>query len=241
MRKLAYLILILLFAPACDEEQLEHRLTVIGGEGSGIYRIGEAVNIQADPAPDGQGFFRWTGDTAYVQLLKAASSTILMPLEDITVQATYKDLPKYELTVNGGSGSGSYLEGAQIPISAELPGENFVFTYWTGDTLYLDQADTTHAVVHMPAQALQLTANYEEMISGPSFTMEIWPIIQKSCTGNGCHSEYSTRDKSFKSINSKPDEFWDSIKTGYMPMTGSLSTAEKNLIKAWLDSGANDN
>lgn len=241
MRKLPYLIFIFIFASACDEEQLEHKLTVIDGEGSGIYRLGETIDIAAAPAPDGQSFFQWTGDTLHVQLTKAANSTVIMPLKDIILQATYKDLPTYQLTVNGGNGSGSYLEGAQIPIAAELPGENFSFIKWIGDTTYINRTDSIIAVITMPAQSIELTATFEEAIAGPSFTSDIYPIIEASCTGNGCHLEYNTRDKAFNNISRNLEIFWEVIETDYMPTTGSLSDTEKNAIKAWIDSGANDN
>ncbi len=241
MPKLAYLILLLICASACVEEQLEHKLTVLSGEGSGIYRLGETISIAAAPAPEGQSFFRWSGDTMHVQLTKAENSTVLMPLQDLTVQATYIDLPTYQLTVNGGSGSGSFIEGAQIPITAELPGENFSFVKWTGDTIYLDRIDSTTAVITMPAQPVELTAIFEEAVTGPGFTSDIWPILQTSCTGNGCHLEYNTRDKAFNNISRNLDIFWEAISTNYMPVTGSLSDVEKNTIKAWIDSGANDN
>jgi hypothetical protein len=60
-------------------------LTVTGGTGSGTYDTGMVVPIQATPAP-GLTFKKWTGDTATVADVGAASTTITM-VEDADVTA----------------------------------------------------------------------------------------------------------------------------------------------------------
>lgn len=128
---------------------------------------------------------------------------------DITVSASVKGVesqtetiqvklaptvPKtYELTVVGGDGSGSYAEGAEIIVTAEKK-EGKEFLYWMaeGITLADDTADTL--TLKMPANAVKLTAVYEEsakpeepadkddntgkeaLKTGDSSTMEIWVI-----------------------------------------------------------------
>jgi len=75
-------------------------LTVIGGSGGGSYAFGSIVNIQANAAPAGKVFDRWTGDTAYVANVASASTTITMQRSLATVTATYKSAPNgQELTV----------------------------------------------------------------------------------------------------------------------------------------------
>lgn len=70
-----------------------------------------------------------------------------MPAAATTLTATYKDqgTDEYTLTVSGGTGSGNYLPGTEVDISATLP-ERLSFETWTGQTgwmLYTGLADTT--------------------------------------------------------------------------------------------------
>ncbi len=68
------------------------------------------VSIAANTAPAGQTFQGWTG--AVVTNPKAAYTTLTMPAANIAVTATYIT-PTFTLTVNGGSGSGSYAAGTR--------------------------------------------------------------------------------------------------------------------------------
>jgi predicted outer membrane repeat protein len=71
------------------ELSLWFTLTVHNGSGSGVYWKGHVQAISADPAPSGQRFGWWTGDTRYVANVCAASTTVTMPTADVTLTATY--------------------------------------------------------------------------------------------------------------------------------------------------------
>ena len=86
---------------------LQYILTVNNGAGSGSYPAGTIVNIVAAGAPGGLEFDQWTGDVGIVEDVSAPSTLITMPEGDATVTATYK-ATRYTLTVNSGTGSGSY-------------------------------------------------------------------------------------------------------------------------------------
>ncbi|MFC2081025.1 hypothetical protein ACFLR8_02325 [Bacteroidota bacterium] len=66
-------------------------LTVNSGSGSGILAGGTVQLIVADPPPAGKVFDRWTGDSTWVSGLNAATTTITMPDEAVTISATYRD------------------------------------------------------------------------------------------------------------------------------------------------------
>jgi len=70
-----------------------HSLTVVNGTGDGDYSEGSVVNISADEALDGQTFDTWSGDIENIADVMSNQTTITMPGSDITVTATYKDLP----------------------------------------------------------------------------------------------------------------------------------------------------
>lgn len=81
----------------------------------------------------------------------------------------------YTLTVNGGTGSGSYPEGTIVKISAAVPsGQRF--TGWTGAaTANASMADTT---LTMPAQDITVTARFQNISSssGGGYTPTTAPI-----------------------------------------------------------------
>ena len=68
-----------------------------------------------------------------------------------------------ELTVNGGTGGGLYAEGEQVEISADAPATGKAFSQWIGDTQYVASVTSTTTTVTMPAQAVTLTAMYEDV------------------------------------------------------------------------------
>jgi len=74
----------------------------------------------------------------------------------------------YTLTVTGGSGSGLYTNGAQIPIAAfNTPYQTFV--QWIGDTQYVANVNASNTTVTMPAQNIALAVTFSY------FTPSNWP------------------------------------------------------------------
>jgi hypothetical protein len=133
-----------------------YTLTVANGNGSGSYAAGTSVTITANAAPTGQVFEDWTGAT--VTNPYAASTILTMPAVNTTVTANYQ--ATYTLTVVNGSGSGSYIAGAVVPITANAPGAGQAFTDWTGATVANATAAATTIV--MPAGNATVTANYAQ-------------------------------------------------------------------------------
>ncbi len=89
---------------------------------------------------------------------------------------------KYDLTVNGGTGTGSYTEGTQVSVSGQLPPDN-QFVNWIGDTAYMDDPNTISTMVTMPAQDIEITANF--MVVPPDSFM----LTVTNGTGSGKYIE----------------------------------------------------
>ena len=66
----------------------------------------------------------------------------------------------YALTVNSGSGSGNYTEGAVVGISAGSAPSGKDFSVWTGDVAYVADPYSATTTVTMPAMAVEVTATY---------------------------------------------------------------------------------
>jgi hypothetical protein len=81
--------------------------------------------------------------------------------------------------------------------------------------------------------------------SGISFTflMDVQPIINTSCTS--CHGANSTNSggplTDYNLIFAKRTNIKYQIENGFMPKAGSITTAQKNTIICWINSGAPNN
>jgi hypothetical protein len=68
-----------------------YSLVVSNGTGSGSFGAGSVLNVTANSAPSGKFFAGWSG--AGVLNLLAASTSVTMPTNDLTVTALYAQLP----------------------------------------------------------------------------------------------------------------------------------------------------
>jgi len=71
------------------------------------------------------------------------------------------DTARYTLTVNQGTGDGSYPAGATVPVAAEVPPPGKVFDAWTGDTSGLADIHSAQTTYTMPAAAASLAPVYK--------------------------------------------------------------------------------
>ncbi len=135
-------------------------LAVGNGTGSGEYAESSIVNISADP-PTGTDDFEWAGDIAFVENINENATTLTMPNQDVQVVATY--IPTFALTVENGTGSGNYREGAVINIeAATIEGQEF--TRWSGDTQTVNDISQASTTVLMPDSPITLEAEYEVVL-----------------------------------------------------------------------------
>ncbi len=138
-----------------------HTLTVENGTGGGDYEPGTRVPVAAYPAPRDQKFERWMEDYQVLLVPTAEKTTATIPYRDVKITATYSDLPKYTLTVNSGSGGGSYTAGTVVSINANPPASGRVFSTWTGqDATLLSSRTSPTTTLTMPARAASVTASY---------------------------------------------------------------------------------
>jgi len=140
-------------------------LTVNSGTGDGSYAESTVVDIDADTAPTGMTFDKWVGDTSGIANLTAASTTLTMPDTDQEVTATYTDVT-YTLTVNSGTGDGSYSVDTVVDISADAAASGELFDAWTGDTSGIADVNDPTTTLTMPAANPEVTATYTKVVDG---------------------------------------------------------------------------
>ncbi len=133
-----------------------YQLNVTNGIGSGVYPAGSQVSITADPPLSGQIFDQWIG--LPVANASATATTLIMPATNAGVTATYKTAPTVTLTVVNGSGSGSYLAGTSVSISAAAsPGQ--VFDQWVG--FAVGNAFSSTTTLTIPGTNVTVTATFK--------------------------------------------------------------------------------
>jgi hypothetical protein len=95
---------------------------------------------------------------------------VLTPTE---VQQLYNN---NSLTVTNGTGSGKYVVGSSVTISANTPAAGYIFDHWSGDVTNIADSTAAQTTVTIPAEAIALTAVYKL----------IWTPAEKSAyfTGN---------------------------------------------------------
>ena len=164
-------------------------LLVNNGTGSGYFAANQKTTITAFPAASTIAFDRWVGDTSYLADVNSASTTVTMPSKGINVIALYKtagpvspiDSPATYLTVNSGTGSGSYGQGAYVTIEANPTIATKIFDKWTGDTAYVADVNSNCTRVTMPNKSITVTATYKD---SPDKT---YILTIKNGTGSGSY------------------------------------------------------
>ncbi|MGB5926206.1 MAG: CFI-box-CTERM domain-containing protein [Dehalococcoidia bacterium] len=153
---------------------------VAGGEAidvaaEGAYVAGATISIRAEPA-SGYGFVNWTADGSVTfQDATAQETTLVMPAYAVTVIAHFG--VAYNLTmaadpVGGGNAidvanKGAYAAGATVRIRA-VANPGYAFGNWTADaTVTFGSITATETTFTMLAQALTVTAHFEEALPPP--------------------------------------------------------------------------
>ena len=125
--------------------------------------------VQAD-APDGG----WT-------------ASFTMPASNVTVTAVVAISQAHTLTVNGGSGSGSYYEGDTVTIKADKPESGKDFSSWTSPSgnVAFGNAASAETTITMPNADASVTANYSKAMRS---------LTVKNGTGGGTYATGATVD-----------------------------------------------
>lgn len=84
-------------------------------------------------------------------------------LDNVIIEDITNSVTTYQLTVNNGTGSGSYPEGAFVKIIAEEPAENTVFDRWSGYTNTISNTTRSGTWLIMPGENASITAEYKNI------------------------------------------------------------------------------
>ncbi|MFN2267945.1 MAG: InlB B-repeat-containing protein, partial [Desulfonatronovibrio sp.] len=150
-----------------DEPEEEFTLSVGSGSGSGEYKAGTMVTVTANvPEDDQQVFERWNGDTQYLNNPDAPSTSVIMPENNVSITARFRenDQELYILTVQSdtGTGSGEYEPGYTASIAASPAADGLVFDQWVGNVSRVSNIYNPNTVVSMPEADVTVRATYKD-------------------------------------------------------------------------------
>lgn len=155
-----------------------YNLTVNGGTGGGVFIQGASVTITADAPETGKKFSGWTIDGISGLDTTKTSLTFNMPANAVTATANYEDI-EYTITVNDGTGGGTYKQGESVTVTAEDK-EGKVFKGWQDESGKIVSTEKSYTFTINGDTTL--TAVYEDK---PSDGGEIIPPAKKDGLSGG--------------------------------------------------------
>ncbi len=81
-------------------------------------------------------------------------------------------------------------------------------------------------------------------VTNKAFAANISPIIQASCALAGCHATAGNGPgalTNYAQVSAAASTIRSAVSSGRMPQGSTLTTAQKNSILCWIDSGAPNN
>lgn len=159
-----------------------YNLTVIGGTGEGVFIQGASVTITANAPATGKRFSGWTIEGISGLDTTKTSLTFNMPAGNVTATANYEDI-EYTITVNGGTGGGTYKQGDEVTVTAEdKEGKEFVGWQDASGNIVSTQKEYTFVV----KDGMVLTAVYQDKApGGGTIDGEIAPAPDKKGLSGG--------------------------------------------------------
>lgn len=159
-----------------------YNLTVTGGTGGGVFIQGASVTITANAPATGKKFSGWTIEGISGLDTTKTSLTFNMPANAVTATANYEDI-EYTITVNGGTGGGTYKQGDEVTVTAEdKEGKEFVGWKDASENIVSTQKEYTFVV----KDGMVLTAVYQDKApGGGTIDGEIAPAPDKNGLSGG--------------------------------------------------------
>lgn len=181
----------------------------------------DSFSINANPAPEGYTFDRWTGNTSGLNVTSASTGTT-MGAGDRTIVANYRLINPHTLTVHQLSGDVTYTQAefTNIQITAENAPSGKVFTGWSKSGFGSISSSTSSTTTYTFGNGDgELTPNY----------VNVWTISVIDGTINGSTSavlrqgtSYSLRCRSL-AVYERFDG-WTKVGPGSIYNTAATST-----------------
>ena len=131
-----------------------------GGTETFIVGVGKKYNISSTEVLSDYMFDYWTKDgNRYGS--SPHYNNIVMGDTDVVYHAYYRDRNSYNLTVNSGTGNGTYKERQTVSVSANTVPEGYRWSNWSGNWYSIANRRNMNTSITMPSHDCEVTANYD--------------------------------------------------------------------------------
>lgn len=183
-------------------------------------------------APSGKRFKAWCVNNTEYQPGNKINIT-----GNTTIAAVWEDIPIYTVTVNNGTGSGEYTEGASVTITANAPETGKQFMSWTGVeglTFTSGSNTTSTATFTMPAQNVTVTAIYEDIPATTyTITFESNDGTGTTTSVNGISGAYTLSGCTFTAPAGMRFKAWSVNGNEYAPGTVIQVSTDLTVKAVW--------
>ncbi len=141
---------------------IEYDITVTNGTASASKAVaGTAITLKADSASAGKTFDKWIADGVALADATKAETGFVMPENDVTLQATYKNVV-YKVNVTNGTASASTaVMGDSITLTAnQIDGK--VFSHWNIEGATASDKNAKEITVTVGTSDVTAEAVYED-------------------------------------------------------------------------------
>ncbi|WP_431125646.1 BspA family leucine-rich repeat surface protein [Flagellimonas flava] len=126
-------------------------------------------------------------------------------IDNIAVRKASAGATPYMLTVNNGSGDGTYEEGEVVNIVADAAPSGQQFEAWVGDVEAVTDINSATTTLTMPSANAEITATYSSIPSGGTIWLEDFEdLVNGATVDNGSTAWNSIRDNGvFEVLNGR--------------------------------------
>ncbi|MBR6785154.1 MAG: hypothetical protein IKM25_02780, partial [Clostridia bacterium] len=141
---------------------IEYDITVTNGTASASKAVaGAAITLKADSAPAGKTFDKWVADGVTLADATKAEISFVMPENDVTLQATYKDVVYKVNVTNGKASASTAVMGGTVTLTAnQIDGK--VFSHWDVEGATASDKNAKETTVIVGTSDVMAEAVYED-------------------------------------------------------------------------------
>ena len=178
--------------------------------------------LQLDDAETGTSGYTFTSGTAgsysRVHVCRNLVNSAQLMTDKIQLVTDGGGSPTtYTLTVNSGTGDGSYSASTVVDIDANSAASGYVFDKWTGDTSGIASTTSASTTLTMPASNTEITATYE--------AATLYTLTVNSGSGDGNYQEsYVANISADSPASGKQFDEWTGDTSGIASVTSSSTT-----------------
>jgi len=224
------------FTPSVSFDDEDYR---DGGSSTGTWY--DMTQLTLDDAETGTSGYTFTSGTAgsynRVHVCRGISNTPQMLCDRIEL-VTGGGAPQYTLTVNSGTGDGSYTENTIVDIDADTAPSGSQFDEWIGDTSGIANVNAASTTLTMPAANQEITATYTD--TGPIDDVATGETAVKG-TVSGDYTDTQSSNDTYESITEVESKGNPASRYSYLEHKWTFNVTGGSTVTFYIEAYKTDN